>query len=424
MWTELLIILTLVLLNGLFAGAEIAVIALRSTRVDELANEHAAGRHLAALRRDPERFLATVQIGITTVGATAAAFGGATFAEHLAQRLEYVGVAPETAENVALATVVTAVSYLSLVLGELVPKSLGLKWAERYALLCARPLDWLARACGPLVWLLTASSNLVLRAFGDQTSFAESQISRDELLAALEKATNHGEVSTHAGRIAAQALELDDLHVGAVMVPRGAVVGVPLTASRDDIARILATTDEDRFPVLRGHEDVVGYVTTRDLARLLTGSLPDLASAMRPIHTAPERASALDLLVELQRRRVPIAVVVDESGSFEGIVDVDDLAEEIVGSLATDAHRALAPTEGGTIVPAALRVHLANRWLRLSLPTSKQWSTIGGLFLAQMGAIPTAGERITLQDGTELEVVETSARRLLRVRIKPPPPPA
>jgi putative hemolysin len=420
MWIELFVIVALVLLNGLFAGAEIAVIALRSTRVDELASVHPAGKHLAALRRDPERFLATVQIGITTVGAAAAAFGGATFAAHLAEQLTRLGLDGGTAESVALAVVVTAVSYLSLVLGELVPKSLGLKWAERYALACARPLDWLARACGPLVSLLTASSNLVLRAFGDSTSFVESQISRDELLAALEKATDVGEVSSHAGRIAAQAIELDDLHAGAVMVPRGSVVGVASTASRDEITHLIATTDEDRFPVLRGHEDVAGYVTTRDLARILTGSVPDIAAATRPIHTAPESASAIGLLVELQRRRVPIAMVVDGVGSFEGIVDVDDLAEEIVGSLASDAERGSVSSEGGTVVPATMRVHQANRRLQLSLPTSKRWSTIGGLFLARTGTIPSAGDRVTLEDGTSLEVVETTARRLLRVRITPP----
>ena len=206
-WTvELGIVLALVLANGLFAGAEIAIIAVRATRLEELAEESRAGALLARLRNDPERFLATVQIGITVVSATAAAFGGATLAERLADALEPLGIPHDTGEQIALAAVVVLVSYLSLVLGELVPKSLALKWSERYALLAARPLSLLAKLSSPVVKLLTASSNVILRAFGDRTSFAESQISRDEVIAVLDQASGSGEVSPRAAYWATGAL--------------------------------------------------------------------------------------------------------------------------------------------------------------------------------------------------------------------------
>jgi putative hemolysin len=202
------------------------------------------------------------------------------------------------------------------------------------------------------------------------------------------------------------------------------VVGLRRGASREEIAALLEEADEERYPVLAGDDDVVGYVTTRDLAKLLAGvGEGELARLVRPVHVVPETANALELLAELQRRRVPIAVVVDETGAFEGIVDVDDLAEEIVGSLVGEAERT-APAradDGSAVVPASSRVHLVNRLLALDLPLSPRWSTVGGLVLAHGGAIPKVGDTVTLEDGTRLEVVETSARRLLQVRIHPPP---
>lgn len=425
--TELMVVLALIVANGLFAGAEIAIVAIRSTRVHELENEGGGGPALARLRRNPERFLATVQVGITVVGATAAAFGGATLAHDIAPLLqELFGFSVDTAHSIALALVVIGVSYLSLVLGELVPKSLALKRSERYALLAARPLLWLGRAAAPLVWFLTASSNAILRLFGDRTSFAESQISRDELLSAIDEATDSGEVSARAADMASRAIDLETLHAGAVMVPRGAIVAIEADASLEDLGALLDTTDEERFPVRKG-EDIIGYVTTRDIARLLGGRVAGgLSAIIRPVSFVPETARAIALFDRMQVTRVPIAVVVDESGSVEGIVDIDDLAEEVVGSLLVGAPRDetffAKEEDGSVVVPASMRIHVANRDLDLDLPTSTRWSTVGGLLLSRLSAMPSPGACVTLDDGTELEVVETSTRRVLRVRIRPPRP--
>lgn len=425
-WTlELSIVIALVLANGLFAGAEIAIIAVRATRLEELASESRAGAYLARLRGDPERFLATVQIGITVVSATAAAFGGATLAERLADALEPLGISHETGERIALAVVVVLVSYLSLVLGELVPKSLALKWSERYALLAARPLVLLAKLSSPFVKLLTLSSNLILRVFGDRTSFSESQISRDEVIAVIDQATGAGEVSQRAGDMATRAIELEELHVASVMIPRSAVVAIDADAGPAELAAVLDGTDEERFPVRRGAEDVIGYVTTRDLARLLSRRIEGgLAAILRPVHAVPESARALEVLETLQQKRMAIAVVVDEAGGVEGIVDIDDLAEEVVGSLLVgppmeDACFTAEP-DGSYVLPATTRVHVANRRLDIELPTSPRWSTLGGLLNARLGTVPSVGARVALEDGTALEVVEASARRVHRVRVRPP----
>jgi putative hemolysin len=422
---EILVVVGLVLANGLFAGAEIAVIAVRATRLAELATQSRAGARLARLREDPERFLATVQIGITVVSATAAAFGGATLAEDLAILLERAGIARPTGDRIALATVVVLVSYLSLVLGELVPKSLALKWSERYALLAARPLVLLGRISAPFVKLLTASSNVILRVFGDRTSFTEAEISRDEVLAVIDRAADAGEVSKRAGDMATRALELEHLHVGSVMIPRAAVATIDLGLTNDELAVILDRTDEERFPVRHGADDVLGYVTARDLARLLAGRVDGgLARIVRPLHVVPESARALDVLEQLQSKRIAIALVVDESGGIEGIVDIDDLAEEVVGSLLVGESRDdasfTADDDGSYVLPASARVHVVNRKLDLDLPTSQRWSTLGGLLVTRLGAVPTVGACAVLDDGTRLEVVETSVRRVLRVRLWPP----
>ncbi len=370
--------------------------------------------------------MATVQIGITVVSAGAAAFGGATLAEDLAAAVEPLGVSPDTGEPVALVFVVVLVSYLSLVLGELVPKSLALERSERYALFAARPLWWLGRISAPFVYVLTASSNVILRVFSDRTRFAESEISRDEVLAVIHRAAGSGEVSPRAGDMARRALELDQLHVGSVMIPRAAIAAIGAAPTVTELAAVLDRSDEERFPVRDARDDLIGYVTTRDLARLLAGRVEGgLGSIVRPLHVVPESARALDVLEQLQSKRIAIALVVDESGGIEGIVDIDDLAEEVVGSLlvgeARDEGRFTPEEDGRYLLPASARVHVVNRRLDVELPVSQRWSTLGGLLMTWLGGVPTVGARAVLPDGTSLEGVETSVRRVLRVRLRKAP---
>jgi putative hemolysin len=241
----------------------------------------------------------------------------------------------------------------------------------------------------------------------------------------LGQATDAGEVSPRASDIANRAIDLDALHVGSVMVPRPAIVAIDVNATIDDLMQTIDISDEERFPVRRGGENIIGYVTTRDIARLLRGRVEDgLASIVRPVHVVPESARALDVLDQLQSKRIPIAIVVDESGGIEGVVDIDDLAEELLGSLLVGEHREDAlivrEPDGAAIVPATMRVHVINRRLELDLPISVRWSTIGGLVLAQSGVVPAVGTRVALADGTVFEVIEASARRVHRVRVRPP----
>ena len=386
---------------------------------------------MQALRDNPERLLATVQIGITVVGSTAAAFGGASIAQRLKGPLESLGMSPQRSDEVAFALVVGLVSYLSLVLGELVPKSLALRFSESYALLIGRPLYGLSRLMKPIVWFLTFSSNVVLRLFGDKTSFTESRLSPDELQQLVEEAARSGSVHPRTGEIASRAFELAELTVVDVMVPRTQVSALRRHATPEEVRRKLLEEGHSRMPVFEGDVDhIVGYVVAKDLLSFaLEQQLILLEDVLRPAYFIPEAMRALDALQQMQVRRLQLAIVVDEQGGLVGLVTMKDLVEELVGSIGSEND---APTEhirpqpdGTLLVDAALPIREVNRALEsLELPEGDSWSTVGGLCMSLAGAIPTAGMRFTLTDGTVLEVTEASSRRVKQVRIHPPAPPA
>ncbi|HEX2875139.1 MAG TPA: hemolysin family protein, partial [Polyangiaceae bacterium] len=268
--TELLIIFALVLANAVFSGAEIAIVALRKARVQELAERGSGGARAALrLREQPETFLATVQVGITVVGATAAAFGGSSLAKRLESLLATHVWLAKHAEGVALALVIGAVSYLSIVVGELVPKSLALRGAERYALLVSRPLLWLSIIARPLVWLLSSSANLLLRPFSDKTTFTEVRHSRQEIQHIVEEARQAGTVHPEAAKIAHRALGLPDLKVSEVMVSRRSVVAISQDIERGELRRLLLEQTHSRLPVYDGQIDnVIGYISVKDVLAL------------------------------------------------------------------------------------------------------------------------------------------------------------
>lgn len=418
-----MIVLALVLLNGVFSGAEIAVLSIRRTRLQELLDDgNRSAAWVAALRRDPERFLATVQVGITVISATAAAFSGASVAEDLAPVIAAIPPLAEHAEQIALVLVVSGVSYLSLVLGELVPKSLALQAAESYALLIARPLTWLSWISRPLVWGLTASSNVVLRLFGDRTSFAEARLSPDELQQLVDEAASAGTVDPGAGEIASRALVFSELAAASVMVPRSGLVSVPRSASLDMIADLAVSSGHSRVLVYgTDPDDIVGFVNLREvLARGQKDPGISLGAVLHPVPFVPISMPAPTLLRDLQRRRTQIAVVVDEQGTVRGLVTIQDLLEELVGEILSEndlPEGAISREADGTVVvDASTPLHVLNRELSMSLPEGEAYKTIGGLILELAGRIPAVGDQVTA-DGHDLQVVGATHRKVLTVRI-------
>ena len=423
MATELVIVLLLIVANGLFAGAEIAILSVRKLRVQEAVDRgDRKAMAVQTLRQHPERFLATVQVGITVLSSAAAAFGGASIAMSLTPMLEGIGL-DEHAHDVALAFVVISISFLSLVLGELVPKSLALRYSHGYSFLVSRPLLGLSRIARPLVWFLTACSNLVLRLFGDSTTFVESRVSRDEIQHLVQEAATSGSLDPGTSQITSRALEFADVMVSEVMVRRDEIAAIRRGASAEEVQRLLLEEGHSRIPVYdREIEHLSGYVVARDvLAVLWEGAPTAIDELVRPLFLVPMTSRINVVLREMQARRQQIAGVIDEHGSTVGIVTIEDLIEELIGDI-FDEHD--APDEivqreaaGTALVAGWVPVRKVNRALGTELPIGGDSTTIAGLCIALALAIPAVGTRWRAGDGTVLEIVEASPRRVRLVRI-------
>ncbi len=426
MSTQIWIILGLVLVNGLLAGAEMAVVRVRSSRVRELMDDGRPGaRSLHRLRENPERFLATVQVGITLVSAVAAAYGGVSLSGDVAAWLTALAVPPDIAGEVAFVLVVVAITVLSVVLGELVPKSLALRASERYALFMARPLMLLSWAATPVVWFLTAASNLVLKPFGDRTTFTESRLSREEIRSLVDEASEAGTVDPEAGEIASRALDLAQLTASEVMVHRRFVVALPRDADAEALRHAFLDAGHRRLPVHDGSIDnVVGYVSWRDVVeRLWEGRPLAMADLLREAPYVPESMPAVELLKDMQRKRAHIAFVVDEHGGFSGIVTLEDLLEELVGEIVSE-HDDETPSirvdrDGSALVLGTCALRDVDRELDLELDELDDSTTMGGLCTALAGGrVPRAGESLAAGDQARLEIVEASPRRVRLVRVR------
>jgi len=427
MVTELLVLLALVVVNGLFAGAEIAVLTAAHAKVQQGAsNRDRRALAVLALRDKPERFLATVQIGITVVGAAAAAFGGASIARDLAPYLE--GMFGEGADEVALVLVVATVAFLSLVLGELVPKSLALRYSTRYAFLIGRPLLGLSRVMRPLVWFLTTCSNLVLKLFGDRTSFTESRMSRDELREMVAEAAKTGSVDQSSSEIASRALGFGEVMVAEVMVRRDKIIALPRESTADQIQVALLEEGHSRMPIYdRDLDQVVGYVVARDvLALAWEQDLIAVEDIIRPLIAVPLSAPISSVLREMQARRVQMAIVVDEHGGTAGLVTLEDVMEELVGDIFGEhelpEENLVVEPDGSSLVPGWLPTRKVNRFLHTALPITRESTTIAGLCLALALLVPSVGTKLRATDGTTIEVVDASPRRVRMVRVRPPRP--
>jgi putative hemolysin len=427
MLLEVVILLSLVLANGLFAGSEIAVLTATKARVRQRAAAHdRKAIAVEALRAEPERFLATVQIGITVIGAGAGAFGGATLAADLSPHLE--GVFGDSAHTVAMVIVVALVSFLSLVLGELVPKSLALRYANVYAFLIGRPLLRLSRMMRPLVWFVSACSNAVLRMFGDRTSFIEARMSREELRELVVEAATTGSVDRGSSEIAARALEFGEVMIAETMVRRDKIVAIRRDADVEEIQRVLLEEGYSRTPVYTGDLDhVVGYVVARDvLALAWEGNLIAFEDIIRPLLFVSLTARVGTVLREMQAKRIQIAIVVDEHGGTAGLVTIEDLVEELVGDIFGEnelpEETVQLEADGSALVPGWLPTRKVNRQLHTNLPITRDSTTIAGLAMALALAVPAPGTVLKTPDGTTLEVVEASPRRVRLARIRPPRP--
>jgi putative hemolysin len=412
-WAEIGLVLLLVSINAAFAGSEVALISLREGQLRRLEREGEQGRLVARLARDPNQFLSTIQIGITLAGFLASAAAAVSLAEPLVPLLGFLGRAADPAAVVVVTLVLT---YLTLVVGELAPKRIALQRPERWARRAARPLAVISTLTRPAVWLLSKSTDLLVRLAGADPRRQREEVTEEEVRDMIATGTVF---RPEQRRILSEAIEIGERRLRDILVPRRDVVAVPADASVAEAIGILVGTTHGRAPVYRGDlDDVVGLVTLQDLV----GAEGRAVDHVRPVLALPESMGVLDALRRLQAEREQLAIVINEYGGTEGIVTVEDLLEELVGEIYDefdpDSRGIHRQPDGSLILPGSFPVHdLAD--LGITLPEG-DYATLAGLVLDRMGRIPGKGETVDV-DEWRLEVLDVENRAITRVRLVPLP---
>jgi len=408
---EIGLVVVLMVVNAAFAGSEVALISLREGQLRRLAAEGGRGRLVAELARDPNQFLSTVQIGITLAGFLASAVAAVSLARPLVQPLGFLGRWAEPAAVVAVTVVLT---FTSLVVGELAPKRIALQRSEGWARAAARPLAAISVAARPLVWLLSASSDALVRLAGVDPAAQREPVTEEEV---RDMIATQPSFPTEQRTILVGALEITERRLREVLVPRRDVVALPADLPVAEAVRRMAAAARVRAPVYRGDlDDVAGVANLVDLVDA-TGRVADHC---RPAMALPESLAVLPALRHMQRERQPLAIVINEYGGTEGIVTVEDLLEELVGELSDEFDRDVADVrrepDGSLVLPGSFPVHDLPD-VGVDLPEGP-YATVAGLVLDRLGRIPAGGETVTVGDWL-LEVLEVDRNTVERLRLRP-----
>ncbi len=413
------LVVLFVLIGGVFAAAEISLVSLRDSQARALAGKGRRGRIVAELNQDPNRFLAAVQVGVTLAGFLSAAFGGATLAGDLEPVLLDIGVPEGIAPPLALVLVTLAISYLSLVLGELAPKRLGLQRAEAFSLALGPMIDLVSRASRPVIWLLSVSTDIVVRLLGGDPHAQRQEITEAELRQLLN---SHETIGEEERRIVEDVFEAGDRHIRELMVPRTEVdfldAGTPVFKA----AREALTMPHSRYPVTSGSpDDVIGFVHVRDLLDPdMSGRSVRVEQLARPVLTLPWTRPILAALTDMRREGAHLAVVADEYGGTAGIVTMEDLVEELVGDIRDeyDVPEPETTRRGGEVeVDGLLNLDDFEDETGLELPDGP-YETVAGFLMAGLGRIPVVGDTVEYADH-RLVVVDVDGRRVSRVGVQP-----
>lgn len=417
------IIILLILLNGIFAMSEMALVSARRPRLQTLAEQGSTGaRRALALTEDPGGFLSTVQVGITVIGILAGAYGGATVAEPLAEWLSRFPILADHAEAAAITAVVAMIAYLSLILGELVPKRIAMIGAERIAIVMARPMAVLAAALAPAVWLLRISTEFVLTVLR-MRHLERATVTEEEIKTLIAEGTQSGVFHPSERDMMEGVLRLADRSVRVVMTPRPDVVWLEVGDDAQVVRRKLRDSGRSRLPLSRGDiDDIIGVVEAKTLLdRLLGGDAFDLAACAKPPLVVHETMTVLELLEAFRTTSDHFAVVVDEYGSFIGVATVTDLLEAIAGDLPeigevdeTVVHRA----DGSILVDGLKAIDDVEKLLGLRDMASAEddFHTLGGFIMSRLGRVPETGATFLWQ-GWRFEVVDMDGRRVDKVLI-------
>ncbi|HSL75185.1 MAG TPA: hemolysin family protein [Ilumatobacteraceae bacterium] len=412
-WPQLVLVGVLVVINAAFAGTELALVSLRESQLQRLETRSSTGALLARLAREPNQFLATIQIGITLAGFLASAAAAVSLAEPLEGPLSFLGGAAGPA-SVILVTLILA--YFTLVFGELAPKRIAMQRAEKWGMVMARPLGVLSTLTKPIVWLLSKSTDIAVKVLGGDPTIQREEVTGEEL---RDMVAIHDNFTDDQRLIIDGAFAIAERTVDQVMVPRSEVVVIDADATCEQALAVLVETGHSRAPVADKHnlDRIVGMVRLRSL--LGRGDEP-VTEAMRDIPAFPDAARVLTALRSFQQHRTQMAVVIDEYGRALGIVTVEDLLEELVGEIYDETDPDLAAVvheaDGTMVLSGSFPVHdLVD--LDVELPDG-DYTTISGLVLDELGRFPTTGEQLCV-DGWEIEIREIERHRIRQVAIRP-----
>ena len=417
-WHYLAALAFLIVLNGVFAMSELAIVSARTARLRMAADKGSKSAEIAMrLAAEPGKFLSTVQIGITLIGVIAGAVSGATLGEPVGERIATFGVPEDTALNIGFVSVIALTTFASVVIGELVPKQLALRGAERIAIIMARPMDILARVAAPFVWLLDTTSNLLLSLLGIRHK-GDHRLTAEELHMIFADATNTGVIEEKERAILSGVMRLADRPVRELMTPRTEIDWLDVSADETEMRKVIAESPHSLLPVADGTPDkMVGVVKVRELLGLLmAGETVVLETLIRKSEVLPDQLDAMDALRVLQQSGTGMAMVHDEYGHLDGIVTTADVLSAIAGDFAShqdedDEPMVVEREDGSLLVSGALSADALAERFGIDLPENREFATAAGYALYVLKHLPGEGEHFTDQ-GWRFEVIDMDGRKI------------
>jgi len=425
---QAVIILVLIIINGFFSGAEISIISSRRAEIDRLADEgRSSAKLVKRMKNRPESFLATVQIGITLVTTIASVLGGLVAIKYIKPIFASIPFSPirHSAELISVVIVVALISYASLIIGELVPKSLALRYSEKIACFSARPLDFFTRATAILVKILTSSTKLVMKVLGVKANEERTFISEEEIKYFIREGRASGVFEETEAALLHGVFQFADTTVREVMVPKPKFSAMDVKTPSDSILKILSDAGFSRYPVYKGSTDkIVGILFNKDVFRSVEQGGPIvIKDIMRPPYFVPSTILISKLLREMQRRKVHIAIVVDEHGDVDGLVTIEDILEEIVGEIEDEYDVGKGGLverlkDGTMILDATISIgDLEDEGIIID-EEEEEFNTLAGFLLVKLQRIPRGGEFV-IYKGRRFTIVDVEANRIVKVKVEP-----
>lgn len=422
MTLDIILIVICIVINAFFSASEIAVVTSRRSKIKQMIDEGQDNAEtLQRLKSDPDRFLATVQVGVTLSGALASAIGGAAAVSALKPIIAEVPwpIVSKSSEAIAIGAVVLVITYFSLVFGELIPKSLALANPEGIGLRTSPIIDRFSRIATLFVRILTASTNFLLKPFGRKAFTERGYISEEEVKLLLEEGGEQGVFEDQEKELIHSVFEFTDTSVREVMIPVTQMITIQVSMPVDDVRRLITEEKFSRYPVIgRDLNDVRGILYAKDF--FSSGGLSDVRKIIKPPIFVPETMKISNLLRDMQKRRVHMAIVIDEYGAVDGLVTLEDLLEEIVGEI-RDEYDTESPVihlpDGSMIIDASLSIRDLSEDHGIELPESPDYDTLGGFILAQLQRIPKNGDLVELETMT-LRIIEMVGQRIAKVKME------